>query len=369
MPSSTSSSEWRVSPPPIDVPFDRPLPALHFGIAALVAAVIFIGSITGWELYWRAYGVTPSYQNSDGLWAIQRRRIDHGEGHGTAIIGSSRVLFDVQLPVYERIMGERPIQLALEGTGPVPFLQDLADDPKFTGRVLVGVTPVLFFSAFDRRLAALKYFHNETLSQRAGQWLSMHLIEPFFAFYDEDFALMTMLKRQAWPARAGVLNLADVRKLSVSGADRNTHMWWKVEADPEYQQLARKIWTDLLTLRPRPGPEVAKKVRDEQIEHAAAAVAKLRARGVQVIFVRAPSSGIWREVEQRAFPRGDNWDVLLKRTGAPGVDFEDYPELQGLTLPEWSHLSAVDAERFTEALCRILQRDYGWLRRTAKEGN
>jgi hypothetical protein len=330
---------------------------------------VFIGSVAGWELYWRAYGVTPSYQNSDGLWAIQRRRIDEGEGHGTAIIGSSRVLFDVQLPVYERIMGERPIQLALEGTSPVPFLEDLANDPKFTGRLVVGVTPVLFFSAFDRRIEALKYFRNETLSQRAGQWLSMHLIEPFFAFYGEDFALITVLKRQGWWPRKGVLNRADVRKLSVSEADRNTHMWRKVEADPNYQQLARKIWTDLLTLGPRPTPEEAKKVHDQELERAVSAVAKLRARGVQVVFLRPPSSGLWREVEQRAFPRTDNWDVLLKRTGVPGIHFEDYPELQGLTLPEWSHLSAADAERFTEALCHILQGNYGWSRRGAKENN
>ena len=369
MPLSTSSSEWRVSPPPIDVPFDRPLPSLRFGIASVVAVLVFIGAITGWELHWRAYGVSPSYQNSDGLWAMQRRRIDDGEGNKTVIIGSSRVLFDLQLPVWQRVLGERPIQLALEGTSPVPFLENLADDPKFIGRLVVGVTPVLFFSAFDRRIEALKYFRNETLSQRAGQWLSMHLIEPFFAFYGEDFALITVLKRQAWPARTGVLNLADVRKLSVSEADRNTHMWWKVEADPEYQQLARKIWSDLLTLRPRPTPEEARKVHDEELERAVAAVAKLRARGVHMVFVRAPSSGIWREVEQRAFPRAENWDVLLKRTSAPGIHFEDYPELQGLTLPEWSHLSAADAERFTEALCRILQRDYGWSRQAAEREN
>ena len=369
MPSSTSSSEWRVEPPPVLVPFDRPLPNLRFGIASIVAILVLIGSIASWEVYWRAWGATPSYQNSDGLWAMQRRRIDHGEGNKPVIIGSSRVLFDVQLSVYERLMGERPIQLALEGTSPVLFLEDLANDPKFTGRVLVGVAPVLFFSAFDRRVAALKYFRDETPSQRAGQWLSMHFVEPFFAFYDEDFALMTVLKRQAWPPRAGVLNLADVRKLSDSEADRNTHIWSKVEVDPEYQQLTRKIWTDLLTLGPRPPPEEAKKVRDEQIERAAAAVAKLRARGVQVVFVRAPSSGLWREVEQRAFPRAENWDVLLTRTGAPGIHFEDYPELQGLTLPEWSHLSAADAERFTEALCQILEREYGWSRRTAKKDN
>ena len=42
MPSSTSSSEWRVEPPPVLVPFDRPLPNLRFGIASIVAILLLI---------------------------------------------------------------------------------------------------------------------------------------------------------------------------------------------------------------------------------------------------------------------------------------------------------------------------------------
>jgi hypothetical protein len=151
MPSSTSSSEWRVGPPSIDVPFDRPLPSLRFGIASIVAVIVFVGAITGWELYWRTYGATPSYQNSDGLWAIQRRRIDHGEGSATVLSGASRVLFDIDLDTWQRVSGERPIQLALEGTSPMFLLQDLANDPKFTGRLIVGVAPDVFFSGFAYR--------------------------------------------------------------------------------------------------------------------------------------------------------------------------------------------------------------------------
>ena len=67
-----------------------------------------------------SFGATPGYRNSNGAWAEQRRRIDTGEGGKTVLIGSSRVMFDVQLPVWERIAGERPIQLAIEGTSPVP---------------------------------------------------------------------------------------------------------------------------------------------------------------------------------------------------------------------------------------------------------
>jgi hypothetical protein len=372
--SSTSGSEWRLEPPAIDVPYDRPSPALRFGIASIVAAIIFLGSIAGWELYWRAYGVTPSYQNSDGLWAIQRRRIDHGGEKATVLSGASRVLFDIDLDTWQRLSGERPVQLALEGTSPTFLLEDLANDPKFTGRLLVGIAPDVFFSGFEYRKKVQKYYQEETLSQRAGQWLSMYFIEPFFAFYDPDFALMTVLRRQHWPVRSGILSRTDVRKLATQNADRNTQIWSKVESDPQYQKLAQDVWAqdfDVPTYKVMElsGPEEFQRVIDKQIDRATAAVSKLRARGVQLVFVRPPSDSRYLEFENREFPRSKTWDVLLQRTGATGIYFEDYPELQGYWLPEWSHLAAKERPRFTEALYGILEREFGWSWRNAKKEN
>ena len=99
---------------------------------------------------------------------------------------------------------------------------------------------------------------------------------------------------------------------------------------------------------------------DAQIARATAAVKALRARGVSVVFVRAPSSGPYLDNERRDFPRERTWDVLLERSGAPGVHFEDHVELQGLTTPEWSHLNRADAEKFTRALAAIIERDGLW---------
>ena len=371
MPSSTSSSEGPVQPrgpvlggelPTHEIPlYDPPvraLPARPLALAWTVAIVVLALALLGWELYWRDFGAIPGYRNSDAAWAKQRRRIDQGEGDATVIIGSSRVLFDIQLPVWERLAGERPIQLALEGTSPVFALEDLAADPDFTGRLLVGVTPVLFFSDFSRRVGVLPYYRGQTPSQRAGQWLSTRLLEPWLAYYDPDFALFTVLKRQPWPQRRNVPPDVEVRKLSVAGIDRNTRMWSKVENDPAYRALTRGIWTRLLSSRPPPPPAAAIALRDKQIARAATAVARLRARGVQVLFVRPPSAGAWAQVEHRAFPRAETWDVLLLRTGAPGIHFEDHPALQGYELPEWSHLSASEADRFTAALVPIIQRKY-----------
>ena len=338
----------------------RDIPAQPWGPILLAAVVMAALLLAGWELYWRGFGASPAYRNSDGAWAQQRRRIDSGEGDATVLIGSSRVLFDVQLPVWQRLTGERPIQLAIEGTSPVPVLEDLAKDTNFTGRLLVGVAPELFFSGFAYRGDVVPGYHRQTPSQRSGHWLSSHLLEPVFAFYDPDFALDTVVRRQPWPPRPGMPVRRPVRKLmTMQDADRNSHMWRKVETDPQYRALARGIWDDRFKGPPPPGmdtPAKLQKTIDTQIDRAVAAVATLRARGVQVLFVRPPSNGHYYAFESKVFPRARTWDVLLRRTGAPGIHFEDYPQLQGYTQPEWSHLSASEARRFTAALVPIIRR-------------
>ncbi len=98
---------------------------------------------------------------------------------------------------------------------------------------------------------------------------------------------------------------------------------------------------------------------DKQIARAVAAVAKLRARGVPVLFLREPSVDNYLAYEQRVFPREATWDVLLAKTGAPGIHFQDYPQLQGYTLPEWSHMTGAEADRFTAALYALIDTRYG----------
>jgi hypothetical protein len=364
MPLSTSSSSVEVVPNPerlgdYSVPYiappDRPVPAVAIGTAAITAVVVFVMALGAWEMYWRDFGSTPSYRNSEGLWAIQRRRIDHGEGNATVLIGSSRTLSNIRLDVWERVAGVRPIQLAMEGTSPLRPLEGLADDEDFTGRLIVGISPGLFFSGFEYRGAVFDYYEKETPAQRAGQRLSMAMVEPFFAFYDPDFALFSILKRQPWPVREGVPAPLDVRKLFVSEADRNMRMWRKMEEDVAFQDLAKRIWAQEFVPPTEAQLQEGPKILEEQIRRAVTAVEKLKARGVEVAFVLHPVDGEFADFELGMLPREISWDPLLARTGVPGVHFQDYPELQGLRLPEWSHLAAADAEVYTERLYRILE--------------
>jgi hypothetical protein len=365
VPSSTSSSDryarqTAADRPGIAQPVPvRPVPEQPWGKILLGAALIFLVLMAGWEGYWRAYGVTPGFASNNGLWAMERRRIDAGEGDATVIVGSSRPYYDIQLPVWERLDGRRPIQLAWEGTPPLVFVEDLAADARFRGRLIIGVDPQVFFRGTSGLHAdALAYARKESPSQRIGQWLSMHFIEPYFAFDDPDFALETVLARQPWPPRPGGPWLNQPRKLSNHEADRNTYLWSKLADDPRYRELARRIWRQRFSPALDPPPEARRKAIGEQVSRTAKAVATLRARGVQVLFLRAPSDGEYINYERRLYPRVETWDVLLRASGAPGVHFEDYPELQGYYLPEWSHMTRAEAERYTVALYGVIERNF-----------
>ena len=355
MPSSTSNSENTAGMSK----YDRALPGDSIKPAALLGLVVMIVMMSGWEMYWRSDGSVPSYRNSDGLWAIQRRRVDEIEGDKTVFAGSSRMFFNTQLDVWERMSGERPIQLSLEGTSPVSLMENLAEDPDMAGTLIVGVAGEMFFTGFEFRGSAFGRYENETPSQWLGQRVSM-LVEPYLAFYHYDYSLLTVIKRQAFPRRDGVFFEMDVRRLATYSKDRNARMFSKVETDTEYAEIAKEVWAQFH----RPIETLSEEERaaglenhNQQIDRAVAATKKLQEKGVEVIFVRHPFEGVYHIIEPTYFPRESSWDVLIERTGALGVHWQDHEELQGFRLPESSHLAAADADRFTAALYGIVRRE------------
>lgn len=344
---------------------DRATPAQSWRALAL-AALAFTAALTvGWEVYWRGKGMTAGdFNNTAALWAAARRK---ASGDATVIIGSSRILFDIDLDLWEEFSGVRPVQLALEGTSPRIFLKDLADDEAFHGKVIIGVTvPVFYRSAGGLRADVLAYERDETPSQRADHILSNQL-ERVFAFIDEQ----TRPKRQIhlWPAplRDGMKPLFDPRKLEAMKEDRNAKLWARVITDEAYRDEAKAQWMIALkSFAPPPGPkgEPPKQMPDAAINGVIAEVRanidKIRARGGDVAFMRLPYDGAFAVAEDNGFPRERFWDPLLAQTNSVGVAWQDHPELQGYYIPEWSHLAAAEALRYTNAVTPIFYAKTGW---------
>jgi hypothetical protein len=125
----------------------------------------------------------------------------------------------------------------------------------------------------------------------------------------------------------------------------------------ELAQTIQKIWPPLFT--PPPPPTYIPKEQffaqigemiGSRFRGTVEAVQKIRGRGGKIVFLRLPHSGGLKELEDRQTPRAKNWDPLLQQTGAPGIYYEDHPELASFNCPEWSHLTAGDSVEFTKRL-------------------
>lgn len=363
MPSSTSNSDGAY--PAVKTSFfdpetvDRPVPARPWRVILFASLAALIALTALWEVYWRGKGfVGNDFKNSSSLWTQERRK---AVGDETVLLGSSRMYYDIDLDIWEELSGIRPLQLSLEGTSPRITLKELAEDDRFTGTVIIGVTKLVFFTQFGGvREDVLDYYTDETPSQRIGHRFSQ-LPEPFLAFLDEQTRPKRQLTIAKFPLRDGMKPRFDPRKLEVVTADRNAKVWTRIMDEEPYRKEAQDQWLlafELFAPPPAadggPPPPMPDAVIDGIISEVSANIEKIRARGGRVAFVQPPYTGPFIDVEDFGFPQERFWDRLLTGTNSVGVTFKDYPEMQGLYLPEWSHLGPQAARDFTRALVPVL---------------
>ncbi|HJR74315.1 MAG TPA: hypothetical protein VJ806_11825, partial [Luteimonas sp.] len=307
--------------------------------------------LIAWEWRMRALGLEAGDLDDDAsAWAEQRRRIDAGDVP-VAIVGDSRILFDTDLDRFQDLTGVRPVQLALPGTNARPFLQDLAGDADFRGLAIVGIAERSYFRDEIGRMAdALETYRYESPSRRSGYVLHRGL-EREFAFLDDAYRLSVLVQRLDPDLRPKARSAYwDVWKIRAGGEDRQSWVWERLERDARLREHARHVW-----LRPgptRPMGPLPPGVAERTFAITREAVAKIRARGGEVVFVRPPSAPPLRVSEDERVPRAAAWDPLLKIADVRGVHFEDYPAMRGLYLPEWSHLSRRCSSVFTDAYVR-----------------
>jgi hypothetical protein len=300
-----------------------------------------------WEWRMRALELAPGDLGvSESGWANERRRID-SEPVQIAIVGDSRILFDTDLERFEKLTGVRPVQLALPGTNARPFLEDLADDPNFKGIVIVGIADLSYFrERVGLMEAALKRGHWESPANR-GSFLVDLVLEHRLAFLDADYRLSALVARLDPNLRQGVEGpYNDVWKIAYTGEARQTWLWPRIERDARLRAHARAAWDGFK------GKPVPKDIIAMTLSRTSAAVARIRARGGDVVFVHPPSAPQLRMNEDKRLPRSKGWDILLATARVEGVHADDLPQAQGLIIPEWSHLTRACATVFTDAYVR-----------------
>ena len=286
--------------------------------------------------------------NSEVAWVKERAR---SEAAGLAIVGDSRILFDTDLDRFEALTGRRPVQLAIHGTSALTLLEDVASNENFHGLLIVGLADTMFFQPFDGYGEYVRRRGDFTSpSGRVGIEID-HVLQRRLAFLDSNHRLSVLAHRLDPDFRPGVEGPKhDIWKVAEVGENRATWLWSRIESDPFYRARTRWAWKGFKEKFPYTPQLIAK-----GHARALAAVAKIRARGGDVAFVRPPSAPQLRVNEEAQVPRAKGWDVLIRNTRSAAVHFDDLPaDVHGLTLPEWSHLNRACATVFTDAYVRRL---------------
>lgn len=334
----------------------------HFAKAALLMLLVVIAFFAAWEFYLRNKGVKIAYDDGKELWSYQRSRVYAPSNKATVFIGSSRIKFDLDIPAWKELTGEEAIQLAAQGSNPLPILKNLAADEDFKGKLVIDVTEGLFFSVNPRNATDpntyIAHYKKETPSEQASFQLNRGL-ESQLVFLDRDnYSLNAFLNQFPVKNRPGVFQFPFFpMEFDRNDFDRQSKMMDVFVADTNLQKMVTGNWMFFASLNkdlPVSGTRL-----DSILAAIKNDIDKIKGKGGQVIFVRTPSSGPYWMGEQKAFPREKYWDRLLSFTGTAGIHFKDYPEMADFICPEWSHLSPKDAITFTRSFVSALK-EKGW---------
>src|SRR5690606_17931325 len=336
---------------------------MNLKTSLLIAVTLGLLSVLAWETYWRSQGLKPNIDDNKNLWAIQRAKLNHTKDHTVVFIGSSRILYDINLDIWEKETGEDAVMLATQGASPIPVFRDIVDKTSFSGTLIVGITPPLFFSTvfpearfIQRSQSLVDYYYKRTYAQRLNHILAVPL-QKNLAFirdgdesWDSDVDLKTLLNQIHIGDRGGPF-YPPFNNFEEVTLDRHMKMPKIMVTDTAYANTVKKVWTAILSGdNPPPDKEATTNTFVELAE-------KFKSRGGTLILVRCPSSGLFKEVEDKGFPREAFWDVLVEKSGAKAYHYEDYEQFSNLFLPEWSHLAAKDAAFFTQELIKIMKAD------------
>lgn len=331
---------------------ERVAPPINWLAAILVAVLIIVAGVAAWEVAMRREGLRAGDLGSnDSNWARERRRVD-ADPAATVIVGSSRLLFNVDTVLWGQLTGKHPIQLSREGTNPRPVLSDLAKDRAFRGLVIVGYDPMVFWGRGAAAARLVEAAKEEPLFKRTGLILHEELSR-VFAFFDDRMNPVGWLEHLDVPQRTARGGFNQPWKLLEMGDGRDSWMWPRVETDRAYREKAASIW--LLPPPPWVKPTTAAD-KAKIITEIVRDVKAIRARGGDVIFVRSPSDRPLLDIETRVHPREQTWDRMIAAARTRGIYWSDDPVLSRLRTVELSHLSRADRAPFTRRLVQLIYR-------------
>src|SRR5687767_11707644 len=94
--------------------------------AFILTLTLVISFVFVLESYWRGRGFIPTFNDDKLLWSKKRKEVYKPADEATIFVGGSRIKFDLDIPTWEELTGEKAIKLAIVGTPARLVHRDLA---------------------------------------------------------------------------------------------------------------------------------------------------------------------------------------------------------------------------------------------------
>ncbi|MEZ5671153.1 MAG: hypothetical protein R3E08_01770 [Thiotrichaceae bacterium] len=315
----------------------------------IIALCIVVILLTGWEIFWRLQGFVPSLNDDANLWAMARSQIPRDNKQAIVLAGSSRMQLGIDTRIFAQETGIAPVQLAIDGTTPLPILADLAADEHFIGIIICELSAISLVLPPQSNTATewLAAYQHRKFSAGIEYALS-RLIQKSFIFRLPDLQPSQLLEK----LRTG--HLPQPFYLTLHADRSRAGDYLLLDTYPDYSMMAHyrnrvaRHYTMYQEMLP-----IKYSVFQENVRAVQQSVATIQQRGGRVIFVRFPSSGeVWK-LDEQYLPRTQYWDEFARQVTAKTLHFKDFQELQ-YELPDGSHLDYRQATPFTRKLIKLL---------------
>lgn len=345
------------------------LPCLAWKPIIAGAFFLFLAFVAVIELRLAAKGFHHSVIDSEVLWLRERSRASDLGERALILIGGSRIQLGIDLDVLRQNTKLEPVQLAIDGSPPLPILEGLARDPSISGTIIVDyydhfLKPAnpndrakLYEEHFKRSVHRTQMIDYETIEG----YLTNQLRNSLRSYADGARPLTSLLTRvfvrDSTPQYLVTLpdrsRLADYRLVSMPAfyygrVARNLGQHIDFPANSTYEDVENILKEKIGQLKPNENSYYI-----GQLEYLEELVQKIRGRGGKVYFVVMPSSGLVREIERKSYPRSLFWDRFAERVSARTIHFEDFRSLSHFICPDGAHLDYRDRTLFTKALIEI----------------
>lgn len=321
----------------------------RWGYVWAVASLLVLIVAGSWELLVRDAGLGPAYVDNRGLWADTRHRLNKAGHDAIVLLGASRMQRAVDVETMSDQFSRPVFQLSLEGSSYMPVLENLAVDPRITGTVVVSIASAFTFNRLLSQLDTgkqstfVKYYSEQSNASRLEQRLTLFL-QGRVAFRAPGAKPSTAIPQLIETGKMPGIDYKTIFR------DRVVHMDYDLMPLEQSDEAIAALYVE----HAEPyAPEEFGPV----VHYIATVAGMLRQKGVDVYFVRLPSAGAVRALEDLFFPREKFWNVLEENVDATFVHYADYPELEGLLSYDGSHMASANIVEFTERLSVVLARN------------